>query len=447
MRGTLHESGRSSFVPVLNRANSVKAKYIPPRATHTPTSVRWSFLLFAFTLPLQTADLVFMNGSLSPAKISGLLFFACYLSYYNPLSKKGSFPPVPRPMWWFAGYIAVYALNGLFVPDELFEEFCTGLNTLVQLIVLFWFASNLLNDEKIVKSFCLAFSIAAVIVALGTILQVPGFSSTVADRTTALGNDPNNVANLMAVAAVIILGLSLNTVSKDIISRILLISLILPLLIALVQTASRGGTLAFMAGCLVYSGPFLNSKRKWLAIVLGLLLAGFVVYLAVSSPIFVERMQETYRDSSLAGREKLIPAAIQMILERPIFGWHPVEFMYVLSPRAGFTSFSDSHNLILWVLLEGGLIAGVPFFVGAWLCGRAAWKARSGYFGPLPLALFLTLFTANMSITGIYNKDLWLTFALSVAAEASLARRLRQRRAILSTHRPTRMRHETHGYS
>ena len=55
------------------------------------------------------------------------------------------------------------------------------------------------------------------------------------------------------------------------------------------------------------------------------------------------------------------------------------------------TGARDAHNLLLHLLLEGGIVGTLPFLVGLWLCGQSAWKARSKPLGLLPLALFCAM--------------------------------------------------------
>jgi O-antigen ligase len=399
-----------------------RIRYITLPTKQIPLAIRWSFLLFAFSLPFQGTGFTFMSGS-SLARISGLLFFAFYFFYYNPLSEKRSFPPVSGAMWWFGGYILIYALNGFLVAEEFYPEWFSGLITLIQLMVLFWCTSGVLDNETIARSFLFTYALAAFIFAAGMIVGIQTFSVTSvgSDRMTALGHDPNAVAKLMAMAAVILIGLYLNTSFKHVIGKILLILSVPVVLLAMVQTGSRGGTLAFMIGCLVYSLPFLKSRRKWTAIVLVALFTSVVLYFAVTSPAFFERLEAGYH-GNLAGRDLIFPVSLEMILERPLFGWRPAELWYEIASRSGWRGLSDAHNLYLHLLLEVGLVGALPFFIGFCLCGIAAWKARSGRLGLIPAALLVTLLVANMSVTGLYNKELWLIFALGVATKCSLTR-------------------------
>jgi O-antigen ligase len=142
----------------------------------------------------------------------------------------------------------------------------------------------------------------------------------------------------------------------------------------------------------------------------------------VSNPVFLERVQQSY-EGNLAARELIFPIAIEMILEQPLVGWRPVELWYEISSRAAWREFSDAHNLFLHLLMEVGIVGAGPFFLGLWLCGRAAWQARSGHLSLMPLALLLTLLAVNLSGTGTYEKSLWLVLALGFAAEHAVARR------------------------
>ncbi len=406
-------------------------RYVLVPMRRLPRRVRWSFLLLAFTMPLQAADLAFLNGSLSLAKISGLLFFAFFLLYYKPFLYRNSFPAPPKIMWWFVGYLVIYTLHGFLIAPEYLSAFLSRFATLLQVIVLFWCAASLFDDEKLIWQFLFAFSIGALVFASGVLLKLPGFEVTesIDERVTALGNDPNAVAQLMAVAAIMLLGLFLNMNFKHFVNKVLCGLLTLPFVVVMVETGSRGGVLAFLSGCFIYSVPFWNSRRRWTAAGLGVLCAGAVAFMIATNPSFSERVQESVYAGDLGHREQIYPAAEEMFLERPIFGWHPIEMWYELNERVGWRAqreTTDTHNLFFHVLLEDGVVGAFPFLMGLALCIRAAWKSRSGNLGLCPLALITAVLVANMSTTGIYDKHLWVFLALTVAVEARWRRPRRE---------------------
>jgi O-antigen ligase len=427
-----------------NSTPSAEASYVALLATGIPAAVRWSFLLFVFALPFEATDLGFMTGSVSIPKLCGFLFFSSYLFHYGPLGK-GSFPRFLPPMSWFLAYAVIFSLNGFLVDEPLLREFFVRCFTLMQLVMLFWIASDLLSNPKMVRSVLLSYSIASVLLAVGNILHLPGFYADVgAGRITGVGDNPNEVAGHLAIAFVTLIGLCLYTSYKRFLTKILLLVLTLPLMVVMVATGSRGGILAFVIGCLVYVLPHWRSKRTLTTIIVALLVIATVVYMVADNPYFSERWQEAY-EGKLSGREQIAPAAIEMILERPVFGWQPIAWFYELGMRLGITTGKDAHNLVLALLLEVGVVGTIPFLIGLWLCARSAWSARSGYLELLPLALLFTVCAAGMSGTTLIWKTQWLVFALTLAAPSiqktefgtpfaiPLVRRRMKRRQVLSS--------------
>jgi O-antigen ligase len=406
-------------------STEVTRRIIAGSRLNIPSVVQLSFLLFVFSLPFEGLD-VGLSGS--KAGTTGLLFFGLYVYYYRPFSHgRRSFAPIPRAAWWYIGYVAVYAINGLLIPADAAQEFVTRLFTLVQLVVFFWIASSLLEDQQMARSILLTYVIAHSILALG-ILGVPGFSEETqgvidGGRQTGLGHNPNSLATMMALTTLMVIGLFLNS-SMHSVKRWMLLALALPPLVMMVKTGSRAGVGAFALGCVVYLLPFLRQRRKLVAISLAILGVFAVGYMVASNPDFVERV-ELATEGDLATREDLYPAAMEMFLERPVLGWQPVEFTYELGGRVNAKSGRrDTHNLFLWLLVEVGLLGTIPFLSWLWLCMRASWNARKSHLGLLPLSILLSILAANMTHTYLLvDKGQLLMLALAVASGATVTKK------------------------
>src|SRR5262249_5237907 len=145
--------------------------YILVPARRILTVLRKSFLLFICTIVFEYAGVGFMSTSLSLAKAAGFFFMLCCLAY-----PKACFLDRPHAMWWFLAYVAVFGLNGFFISDEMIDSLLSSLFTLVQLIILLWAASNLLQEVKLARSTLLTFAIASDLLALGILFHVPGFA-------------------------------------------------------------------------------------------------------------------------------------------------------------------------------------------------------------------------------------------------------------------------------
>jgi O-antigen ligase len=400
-----------------------------------PTVVRWSFLLFIFSVPFETVDLGITSKVLALSKLTGLMFFVLYFFYYNPLVAK-SFPrnsfPAPEPaLWGFAGYIAVFAINGLLFSNEFFGSVLSRLVTLVQLILLFWIAARILQEEKLARATLLTFASAVTILAIGMLLNLPGFSESVSaigeQRDSALGYNANVLGAMTALTGVILIGLTLCGVIKRTSVKALLLALTLPVLIAIVATGSRGGIAVFLIGSAVYLLPCWRQAKRWVAAVT-LATCGIVamIFLVIHSPTALTRWQRTLEEGHTSGRDRIFSSATDMILERPLFGWGPYEFQMELGRRQGIIfGQKDAHNLFTHLLMEVGLVGAGPFMIGLWLCARCAWRARQGSLGLLPFALLVTALASNLTGTDLALKQFWLVLAITVSAGAVASTRQR----------------------
>jgi O-antigen ligase len=394
----------------LTWAYAAKRSSVDTAPENLPTTVRLFFLLFIFMLPLDAGDLSFLSNYVTVTKIVGILFFASYLFHYcGPVCHRRSFSP-PSAAWWFLGYVAIYSLHGLFMTD-LESQFFQRLVTLVQLVIFLWLSSRLLQNERLGREALLGYALGTVLVALSVLAQ-----SIDGDRLSALGESPNNLANVLAIGAVIVIGLRLGSKFQFPGSHVWLPILLLPILAAIVYTGSRTGLLTVLFGmlaCLLLASP--RGKKTAVALVIPFLLA--TMYMAASNPVSAHRWHLTFEESDLARRDKIFYNAIEMFTERPLFGWHPVELWDELGRRTkAMWKQTDTHNLYLHLLLEVGVLGAFPFFAGIWLCTRAAWKGRAGYLGPLPLALLVgILLGCNMALTWLARKPMWFVLALCLA--------------------------------
>jgi O-antigen ligase len=395
-----------------------------PRSNYAevPKIVRWLFIGFVGALPFEAISFSFTSFSL--ARLSGLPLIVAYFFFYNPISGKRPFPPSSAPLACFLIYLLVFAANGIFLDGFHLTQFVAVFLTLTQLLLLFWISSSLLRVELLTRRALLAFAFASVVLALGTLLQLPGFStsieSRVGERITALDFNPNYLAYTMALAAVILIGTALEIKVRYSWSKALLIALVLPLLALTVRTGSRTGVAAFLIGFAMCLLPNRQSGRRLIIIVLCVFVGVSMVALVTQHQTVLTRFEQS-TSGNLAGRQVIIPASLQMIAERPLFGWQPVAYWEELGRRVGkIWGAKDAHNLVFHLLMEVGLLGAVPFLIGVALCTLGAWKARTGQFGNLPFALLIMTLSANLTHTYLARKPQWLILALAVAAATAM---------------------------
>ncbi len=421
--GLLLETTRPSTLPK-------KVIYILVRARTSPQIVRWAFLLFVFTFPIEPIDLEAIRGVSSLARVAGLLFFSTCLLY-----PKVCFNRPPQALWWFAGYVSVYGLMGFFIPEQFVGRFIIGFQTFIQLLVLCWVGSTLLQEEKFARHTLLAFSIATLLSATGMLLGLSGFSETRGGgRLSTSGFNPNGLAIIMALGAQALIGFGIDQTRRNIWMRVTFIAMSFFPLTAMVYTGSRGGIVAFLAGVALYALPYRRSKRKMIAI-LGVTMAVVgIIYAVVNDEATLSRFERSYDTGDTAGRDQIFAASIEMISEKPLLGWRPVVLLYELGARTRSPFIiRDAHNLFLHLLLEVGLLGAMPFLIGLGLCVRAAWTARVRSLGLFPLVWLITMIAANMSDTMLSTKSLWLVLILSLALGASTVKQYKRKNLLIRT--------------
>jgi O-antigen ligase len=248
------------------------------------------------------------------------------------------------------------------------------------------------------------------------------------NRITFMGANANMIAIWAAAAIIIIVELC----SRDILRwgnwRFALPILVLPLMIMIVQSGSRGGVISLGLGvvCFLFA-PGLMGRRVMIGLgVLGILFGMF--YLSKNS-VLDERMQKTIETGSLAGREELWPEALRMVQEKPLLGWGMWNAADITeeaeaAPNGflGELQGSDPHNVFLAFFVFGGALAGLPFLFmsGWWFYGTFA--ARHGPWGMLPFALTVFILSTMFKAGGFYLVKIpWILLAYATVVITTAA--------------------------
>ncbi len=389
--------------------------------------IRYTFYAFIFSLPFEES---YVAAGMTLPKLFGVALAAFAL-----LQPRLCYEFPPRAFWWFAIYVCIVAVWGSYlivfpsdVPDFT-KSFIRLVLRLVQLLILFWISYNLMRQERVVNGTLWALAGANIILALLQILGITGDIS--ADgRMSAFDANPNGLAAVLSLGLLALLGLGYGRGKHDWKGRLFFWLGSGIIAVAMVQTGSRGAVVAVAASLSVF---FLRGKSLATKLKFGVITFAGIITLAVASyriDAVRVRWEKTFYDESLAGREKIYPTAIGMILESPLVGWGPVNHRWELGPRLGDQA-RDEHNVYLFVLAEVGLMGAFPFFIGLWLCCRAAWNARHSVQGILPLVMLLFMLTASMKGTYISNKYYWVILSYALASGYAI-RPQRSKMAILS---------------
>jgi O-antigen ligase len=181
------------------------------------------------------------------------------------------------------------------------------------------------------------------------------------------------------------------------------------------RTGSRGALVALVVSLFLFPlsrGNLVGKLKIAVATLLGL---AVLLVAAYQFEAFRRRWEKTFSTGDVAGREVIFAKAAEMVVDRPLIGWGPVQNRIELGLRLGGGQW-DAQNLYLHLLTEVGFLGAIPFFVALGLCLSAAWRARKTSHGVLPLAMLAYFLTVTMKGTYINDKYLWLVLAFSLAS-------------------------------
>src|SRR5262245_38583282 len=400
--------------------------------------VRCAFYVFIFSLLFEWPDRPI------PMEIPTLIGFI-YLAF-TLLQPKACYRQFPKELWFYGVYTLFLALLCGFVRRQ--EDAIRLLTLMVQIFFLMWSGYNLMRYERIMKTALMTLVISC---SLISVMQLLGVAATHwydyydGSRTSVLGQNPNNMANNISLGLVALMGFAFgrNKVSPRV--KYVAAPLAVIMVGAIIDTSSRGALVAFGVGFAAFAvrGKTLWAKTKSLVIVLAIL--GGLVLAVLLTPSLVSRYKQTLDRNTMSGRENIFPTAWGMFKEKPLIGWGPIDNMYELGRRlqimyggpVGPDGSKDTHNVLLEILTSTGLFGTVPLLICVILCLLAAWRARRGSRGALPIVMVITVILINMSGNWIASKLDWLMLACALAS-ANLLLAVRPRLAAANPTSPPR---------
>jgi O-antigen ligase len=405
--------------------------------------VRGAFYVFIFSLLFEWPERPI------PMEIPTLIGFI-YLAF-TLLQPKVLYRYFPKELWFYAVYVLFLALLCGFVKWQ--EDAIRLLTLMVQIFFLMWSGYNLMRYERIMKTALITLVISC---SALSVMQLLGVAATqwefydAGSRTSVLGQNPNNMANNISLGLVALMGFAFGRNKTSRRARYIAAPLAAIMVGAIIDTGSRGAVIALGIGFAAFTvrGKTLWAKAKSLVIVLAIL--GVLVCAVLLTPSLVSRYEQTLNGNQMSGRENIFPTAWGMFKDKPFIGWGPIDNKYELGRRLQIMyggpvspdGSKDTHNMLLEILTSTGLFGTVPLLICIILCLLAAWRARRGSQGALPIVMVITVILINMSGNWSASKLDWLMMACALASANPLLA-VRPRLAAANPTSPPRSPHAT----
>lgn len=283
--------------------------------------------------------------------------------------------------------------------------------TFLSCIISFWLLSNDLNRyPKLKEHFLYIILINGVFISFLSFFQI-GVDFGHMERQSLLGNNANIIGLSSSISLLIIVYLIIENPKQFKKIRYLLILFIPFLLQTIAKTGSKGAlitlSLSFFIYFLTLNKPL---KQKMPLFILGII--GFLygaIYM-LQNEVLAERWSQFVETGDTTGRAERWQFAFEVFLYRPIVGVGENGLAHLASSVFGGY---DPHNVYLYVLATGGLIAGFPLFLFLYRVFKRAIKNKPIWKSSLHLVLFFIMLIFWFKAGGGLNSKMaWAYFAL-----------------------------------
>jgi O-antigen ligase len=375
--------------------------------------LQWLACVFFASIPYENLNFNSATFSSIP-KIVGFLL-ASYCLLHRRILSRGWHPAVACwLLFWQVDLLCSLAQPGLHWDTEGWP----ALMRLFQNIALMWICCGLFRNEGLARRLMLLFALGTVGTAVCMGLGVATSEVAMGDRLV-FGDESNAnmVAHRLAFAAVILVGMVFMSKRRGPLQRSLLLAFAATLFSAMILTGSRGNVVAFLAALATL--VLEKERTRRLAIRGGIIALCFAAaFAALKSDYLKDRILSTITEGDLAGRDLIYPVVLELIQEKPLLGWGENNAREELAGRTVLRcgKLLDQHNEWLWVLSSSGIVGAVPVLFGMAMTLSAAWRARGGPRGALPLALLIAVLVETMTSGLQGTKTQWIAFAYALTA-------------------------------
>jgi O-antigen ligase len=272
------------------------------------------------------------------------------------------------------------------------------------------------TPEALVRGL-IAYALGAVTLSLLLMAGI-GREISVDGRASLFGDNENELGLRGAEAFIIFLALFVEGQKLPSWLRLAFGLLTLPCLTLMFATGSRVAFLAAALGFFVTAFAF-QSRRVFLKVAFA---AGVLVslpYLAEyvqSQDVLFRRLLRTFESGDLARREQIWAWLLPYFWDSPLIGYGTAGYQLLTTKRLGYSSYLSPHNVLIEVLMLGGLFAILPYFFFLYRTTAAAllsWKAK---ISTLPLALCAPIAGILLSAQALDVKSFYLLAAYVLAS-------------------------------
>jgi O-antigen ligase len=367
---------------------------------------RAALYVFMFSINFEMFNLVGGAESLSIGRITGFLYFSVliYLKYRLNIYR------FKHLFYALIIFLVVIAVSSVLHLNHLSWKII-DISILQDIVLFFLLLIHERNNPGVLEKSLYAFVLGTVLLTVFYLFGI-GIEIT-GGRLSLFGDNENTVGLRMGIASIVLIYSVFMTGKKISWKRYLMIVPVPLMLKVMLETGSRVSFISFVLMIAVMLAFYLMAhpvKR----IMPTLIFVGIAFYLLIpylfSNVVLIDRLWAA-KEGNLAGREDIWPAYLHHVWQSPILGYGFSGFEEVGTHIFGF-AFSP-HNVIIEILLYGGLIALVAFgwfFFQVVFNGFRMYLSQKEYIG---LVLMISYVGSFLSGQVLVTKLMWFILAFN----------------------------------
>lgn len=258
----------------------------------------------------------------------------------------------------------------------------------------------------IFKSYILGLAILIIM-----IFFIPGIGIIHKGKILIIDENPNSTGARLAIGGLMLSNFILNQRTKNIILLTIKITILLSILYLIIMGGSRGALILFFIcfGLMI----FLSNLNKQLKITflssLTVLIFSAIGYLTSIEGDIGEKWSSALSGDT-AGRTDIWATNIMIFMDNPLFGVGESGFLNAM--LYNFGSYKDSHNVFIYLLTSGGIIAFILYTTFLLLLLKNAYLIKNEDNGLRIVLLISAIFLASKTGGALTYLILWFLYAI-----------------------------------
>ena len=388
------------------------------------------YAVFLISLPFESAGVLGESRegliSFTFTKLIGYVLFGVAVLYRNIC-----FRWFPGSFWLLVWYLFFLLLSFVHIEPAVTVDFRGLIFQRCQMLVVFLIAYNIHRGHPNPESFYQSFGFAVGSVG---VLNRFGYGTVeymnLEDRVSSFRDDPNTAAAVLAMGSVCLIWTLFSPGRWPWLKRVVVALMLGPVVLAMLGTGSRGGLVAWLVA--LTAMVLVGGRRSGKAIRIILIASVLAVAAATLAIVIVRSYGETrweraWFDRDTAERTGIYESGVELFLQSPMLGHGGYQNFVALGNLMGRAEV-DTHNLLLCILTEVGVIGALPYLIVIGMAIRGTYRAATLRGQLLSWGLLICLLAVNMSLTWQNRKLHWIVLGVACAtADRDIRRRQKAR--------------------